>query len=198
MNKIIIRRLIAGILLFVFAIITWQESYRVAAYAGTLYIPKSAQGAGGTGLILAILAGIIGVIYAVTCNKRPIKWLEWSICIVAIVITLLAATENTKYYPDLNLFRWSFIILVALGLPLKKGFKDMPFEEKKDTRNVEENTNNNSSSITGKPLINSTKEAIKSEKNSDLNDLRDLKNLLDEGIITQDDFDTKKKQILKL
>ncbi|MFT8558216.1 SHOCT domain-containing protein [Liquorilactobacillus hordei] len=198
MDKLIIRRLIAGILLFVFAIIAWQESYRVAAYAGTLYIPKSAQGAGGTGLILAILAGIIGVIYAVTCNKRPVKWLEWAICIVAIIITLLAATENTKYYPDLNLFRWSFIILVILGLPLKKGFKDMPFEEKKDAKNIEENTNNNSSNVITEPLVNNTNDPIRPEKNSDINDLRDLKKLLDEGIITQDDFDTKKKQILKL
>ncbi|KRM91464.1 SHOCT domain-containing protein [Liquorilactobacillus cacaonum] len=189
MDKLIIRRLIAGILLFVFAIIAWQESYRVVAYAGTLYIPKSAQGAGGTGLILSILAGIIGIIYSVTCNKRPLKWLEWAICIVAIIITLLASTESTKYYPDLNLFRWSFIILVALGLPLKKGFKNMPFEEK---------INNNSSYATTKPPVNNTSESISSEKKSNLNDLRDLKKLLDDGIITNEEFDAKKKQILNL
>ena len=102
---------------------------------------------------------------------------------------------HQSYYPDFNIWRWSFIILVCLGLPSNHGFKDMPFQSK----NKEE-----------KPTINGLHSSMDSQKsknditsnetenNSDLDDLRSLKKLLDDGIITQDDFDTKKKQILKL
>lgn len=41
-----------------------------------------------------------------------------------------------------------------------------------------------------------TKPEIKSSSNSNLADLRELKSLLDDGIITQDDFDKKKAEIL--
>lgn len=38
----------------------------------------------------------------------------------------------------------------------------------------------------------------KSESSTDLKSLKELKSLLDEGIITQEEFDLKKKQILKI
>lgn len=41
-----------------------------------------------------------------------------------------------------------------------------------------------------------TQPAIKSSSNSNLSDLRELKSLLDDGIITQEDFDKKKADIL--
>lgn len=41
-----------------------------------------------------------------------------------------------------------------------------------------------------------TKPEIKSSSNSNLADLRELKSLLDDGIITQEDFDKKKAEIL--
>lgn len=41
-----------------------------------------------------------------------------------------------------------------------------------------------------------TKPEIKSSSNSNLADLRELKSLLDDGIITQDDFDRKKAELL--
>ncbi len=41
-----------------------------------------------------------------------------------------------------------------------------------------------------------TQPEIKSSSNSNLSDLRELKSLLDDGIITQDDFDRKKDELL--
>ncbi len=41
-----------------------------------------------------------------------------------------------------------------------------------------------------------TQPEIKSSSNSNLSDLRELKSLLDDGIITQDDFDRKKAELL--
>ncbi|MFT8329615.1 MAG: SHOCT domain-containing protein [Oenococcus oeni] len=86
------------------------------------------------------------------------------------------------------------LILVVLGLPEKKsGFKGMPFV-KKENETIPEH----------KPEVETKKSTSKSKKNTktenknDLNQLVELKKLLDSGVITQEDFDTKKKQILGL
>lgn len=45
-------------------------------------------------------------------------------------------------------------------------------------------------------ILNDSVNKIPNEKTTDANDLRNLKQLLDDGVITQEDFDAKKKQIL--
>lgn len=155
-----------------------------ARLAGT-YIPAGAKGTGGAGLMIAIASAIIGIIFAVTCKQRPIKWVEYSISIISIIIFLIAISQNTKFYGDLVAFQWGFFILVCLGLPFRKGFKGMPFKTRDESEPAPE------------------QEAVASNSNSsndssNIEKLRDLKKLLDDGIITQEDFDKKKKELLKL
>lgn len=185
-NKLIARRLIAGIFLIIATVPMFIESMRVINYSGTLYIPKSAEPLGAGGVFLSILSLAVGIFFCVTCKRRPVKWQEYTLAIIGVVFfVILGLLSHQDYYTDLTIWRWLFVILMCLGLPLKNGFKDMPFESK--TRKE----------VTEK--VEPT-EPIKKEEfaNSSTKELRDLKKLLDDGIITQEDFDKKKKQILKL
>ncbi|MBJ7675565.1 SHOCT domain-containing protein [Weissella confusa] len=66
---------------------------------------------------------------------------------------------------------------------------------KNDLPNVHA-TINNYPTLKERMDAKNTKPEIKSSSNSNLADLRELKSLLDDGIITQDDFDRKKAELL--
>ncbi|MFT8414394.1 MAG: SHOCT domain-containing protein [Oenococcus oeni] len=74
------------------------------------------------------------------------------------------------------------LALTALGLPGKKGFKGMPFITQEETE---------------KP-IQKSENTVKAENKNDLQQLVELKKLLDSGVITKKEFEAKKKQILGL
>lgn len=197
MEKIIVRRLVAGIGLIVWSLYSFYRSYTLSSFAnkystalGEKIIDSMIKNSNAL-LIFSILILLIGVSFTATCNRKPIKNLDYSVVIIYFIVSAICGAMAGTIVPVTKLIAFVAFILLILGLSFKNNLKK---KEKVDTINVDENSSN----LTNKSLITDSTEPIKSEKNSDLRDLRDLKKLLDDGIITQDDFDTKKKQILKL
>ncbi|MFT8361452.1 MAG: SHOCT domain-containing protein [Liquorilactobacillus satsumensis] len=190
-NKIIIRRLIAGILLIMMAAFCVYEAFTVINFGQEYNIQKMIS-AGGGGIVIGIFAFIVGLIFIVTSKTRPIKTVEYSISVLGVVIFIFTGLINRgRFFIDLPYFRWGLLLLMSLGLPFKNGFKDMPFisesEAKKKTVPVKQ------------PVKKTVVQAVKEpSKNEDLSQLVELKKLLDSGVITKKDFDAKKKQILGL
>ncbi len=185
-NKLIVRRLVAGILLLVLAVwstilnIRWmvevfslqRDDEKYGINPDSLWTPVSIS------WLILILCIVIGIIYIYFSNKRPIKWIEWTIVASAIIgMVVFLIFESPSNYGG-----YLFITLVAIGAPTKKGFKGMPFVTQEET---------------AQPIQKSEK-VIKTEGGSSLQQLVELKKLLDSGVITKKDFDEKKKQILGL
>ncbi|MFT8493533.1 MAG: SHOCT domain-containing protein [Liquorilactobacillus nagelii] len=176
-NKIIVRRLIAGILLILMSIYCIYESNQLNR-VGSTNLSTSA----GAGYVIGAYSFIVGVIFIATCKTRPVEWFEYTIVGIGVIL-LIAVTVSApqKYFVDLKFFSLGLIIFMALGLPFKNGFNGMPFTSK-----IENDDSENAKDI------NSSKRYI----SDDSAKLRELKQLLDDGIITQAEFDAKKKQIL--
>ncbi|MFT8329614.1 MAG: hypothetical protein ABF619_07515 [Oenococcus oeni] len=87
-NKIILRRLIAGILLLLMSIFCLYESFEVDTFGQKLDIDKMVT-AGGAGYLIAISSFIIGLIFVFTARIRPTKWIEYGIAAVVVFIFLL-------------------------------------------------------------------------------------------------------------
>lgn len=122
-------------------------------------------------IIFAVLAIIVGIIFVSTCKRQPTKWFEYTLLAVMLlamaVIPYMAANTGTEG----GLFGFTATIqglCYAVGAPTRKGFKDFPFKSKDDAH---------------------------SEKSIDK--LTKLKDLLDSGAITQEEFDQEKKKIWK-
>lgn len=185
-NKLIVRRLVAGILLLVMAIVSFYEATSIMKDAEELQsvVDSSTmariQGAGGVMVMMGLWGIVIGIIYTATCKIRPRKWLEWTIIGVDLVVFFLTATEVDLISTGLvSIIRWVVFILVAVGAPLKYGYTDMPWATKADRAKQ--------TPPTSTPLTDNTAEQITK-----------LKSLLDSGALTQDEFDAKKKQLLNL
>lgn len=167
---IIKRRLVSGILLLVmvlfdlFMTFGYFTAYSVEggvlnALSGTRY------------LFFGIWAIILGIIYIVTCKRRPVKWQEITLQVVTIVLMLLTYSSIAVGKPDNAIFLWTefiHIVLQVIGAPGKNGFKEYPY--------VVTVTGNDSQAI---------------------DKLAKLKKLLDSGAITQEEFDQEKKKIWK-
>lgn len=187
-NKLIVRRLVAGILLL--GTSAWSIFNSFQDVENVITIEKAEEIVGHNqditpiwnnifaSWMLIVIAIAIGIIYIVFSNKRPIKWLEYSMISIAII----GLVVFTVIEPSENYGQYIFIVLVALGAPLKKGFKGMPFATQEEAE---------------KPTPNQ-KKAVKTEDSGNLQELVELKKLLDSGVITKKDFDAKKKHILGL
>jgi len=170
-NKLIVRRLVSGILLILFSIVVFSESAQMLNLASSLgaHYSQIISAAAGSGILLALAAGISGIIFTATCKIRPIKAVEWLIAIVdIIVIFLVSDNQYASYFKDLLIFQFVFVILLVIGVPYKKGYKDMPFRNKNE----------------------------KSLKFTTEKQLNELKEMLDDGTITQEEYDAKRKKIL--
>lgn len=122
-------------------------------------------------LIFMIWSIVLGIIYIATCKRRPVKWQEVTLECISPVLMLFTYSSLVAYLPAYNLFRlveFFLIVFQCLGLPGKNGFKDYPY--------VVKDQGHDSQSI---------------EK------LTKLKELLDSGAITQEEFDQEKKKIWK-
>lgn len=197
MERMIVRRLVAGIGLIVWALYSFYRSYTFSSFANKYStalgrkITDSMIKNSNALIIFSVLILLIGVSFIATCNRKPNKNLDYPIVIIYFIVSAICGAMAGTLAPITKLIAFVAFILLILGLSFKNRLKT---NEKEDTRNIDKNSSN----ITNKSLITDTTEPIKSEKNSNLNDLRDLKKLLDDGVITQEDFDTKKKQILNL
>ena len=122
-------------------------------------------------LVFMIWSIVLGIIYIATCKRRPVKWQEVTLECITPALTLFTYSSLIAYLPAYDLFRlvlFFLIIFQCLCLPGKNGFKDFPFKSKDDAH---------------------------SEKS--LDKLTKLKELLDSGAITQEEFDQEKKKIWK-
>lgn len=175
-NKLIVRRLIAGIFLILFAILVMSESLKMANVSSLLggNSERAIMVAAGSGMILSIFAGITGVIYSATCKIHPNKIIEYVIVIVDIFIIFFVSTNQyASYYKDLIIFQFAFALFIVIGAPYKNGYKGMPFKK-----------SNKKSPAAG---VNTTRQQ-----------LNDLKEMLDDGTITQKEYDAKRKKILDI
>ncbi|BAN72084.1 SHOCT domain-containing protein [Lacticaseibacillus paracasei] len=193
-NKLIVRRLVAGVLLIVTALWAFYDTTvfgrLLAFYRGT-NMEMVVQSEEGLVIMSGILGLIVGIVYVSTSKRRPVKWLEYTITGVAIVFLLLSQTAVDLLTGGIvSAIRWLVFLFIVVGLPLKNGYKDMPFASKK------------ASSITDVVSDHGPAETG-SNKNDKTNmiddaDLRKLKKLLDDGIISEQEFNAKKKQLLGL
>ncbi|MFV4971593.1 SHOCT domain-containing protein [Lactobacillus delbrueckii subsp. allosunkii] len=122
-------------------------------------------------LIFMIWSIVLGIIYIATCKRRPVKWQEITLECISPALLLFTYSSLVANLPAYNLFRLVALLLIVfqcLGLPGKNGFKDHPY--------VVKDQGHNSQSI---------------EK------LTKLKELLDSGAITQEEFDQEKEKIWK-
>lgn len=219
-NKLIVRRLIAGILLVLLAILVMSEALKMANVGSLLgaHYRRAITTAASSGMVLSIFAGITGVIYSATCKIRPNKIIEYLIVIVDIIIIFFVSTNQyDSYFKDLTIFQVAFVILMAIGAPYKKGYKDMPFKKlndktsnSPDTSTVSNSSDTNSTSnspdistVPNSSNTNSTSNSADTSTASNSSDvilikkrLNELKELLDDGTITQAEYDAKRKKIL--
>jgi hypothetical protein len=189
-NKpIIVRRLISGISLIVLSLYSFYRSYvfynvpkKYSDIMDTKLIKFMIGNSNGL-FIFGVLILVIGILFAFTSNKQPLKWLEYSIAIVYFLVNAICGfVTGSELAPITKIIALLGFLMFTLGLPFKNGFKNMPFKASKDNENQSSKTPNK----------------ISVNDQSDLNDLVKLKELLDSGIITQDDFNKKKKKILNI
>lgn len=142
-NKLIVRRLVAGVLLIVAALWAFYDTNvfgrLLVFYKGT-NMEVTVQSEEGLVVMSGILGMIVGIIYVSTSKRRPVKWLEYTITGVAIVFLLISqsavdliAGGIVSSIRWLVFFRWLVFLFIAVGLPFKNGYKDMPFVSKKNT-----------------------------------------------------------------
>lgn len=173
------RRLVSGILLLVIA--CWElfmvyGYYQMYLFDAAMVEPSpwaiyKDKALCGSYLIYAILAIAVGIIFLVTCKRQPVKWFEYTLFVVMIVFDLLIVYMAPSAGTEGGLFGFTATVqflCYAVGAPGLKGFKDFPFKSQDDAH---------------------------SEKSIDK--LTKLKDLLDSGAITQEEFDKEKKKIWK-
>lgn len=187
-NKLIVRRLISGILVLICALIAIYDSTFYLGSSNYDYLAKYAgkeaanisMMTGMAFVVFAIYLIIVGVVFISTSKRRPKKIIEYGIVIAWFGVTFIMGVISYRQFPGLlkNILTLSFIALV-IGLPFKHGYKNMPFVGE-DNRLPEKEVKTSGS-------IMSTSEG---------NQLIELKKLMDDGIITQEEFNAKKKKIL--
>ncbi|EJE99197.1 SHOCT domain-containing protein [Liquorilactobacillus mali] len=179
-NKLIPRRLIAGIILLLLSIFEMVESYHVSAY-GQMINNDSYNGEGGLGMIIGAIAFIVALVFIFTSKSRPKKWVEITLAVFIVlgVVFNQMITDNT--FIDLPFFGWINVVISCFAFPWsKKGYKGMPYiskDEKNEQKSVEPAAQTSSTVAD---------EIVK------------YKQLADNGIITQEEFEAKKKQLLNI
>ena len=172
------RRLVGGILLLVIAcleLVMAHGYYRMYLYDATtqnMWVINKDKALLGSYSLYAVLAIAVGIFFLATCKKQPVKWFEYTLFGVMIVFYVLIFPMAPNAGTEGGLFGFMATIqffCYVLGAPMgATGFKDFPFKSKDDAH---------------------------SEKSIDK--LTKLKDLLDSGAITQEEFDQEKKKIWK-
>lgn len=122
-------------------------------------------------LIFMIWSIVLGIIYIVTCKHRPVKWQEVTLECITPALALFTYSSIIAYLPAYDLFRlvlFFLIVFQCLGLPGKNGFKGYPYAVKDQGHDSQE-----------------------------IDKLAKLKELLDSGAITKEEFNQEKKKIWK-
>lgn len=126
-------------------------------------------------------------------DKFPITYFMPVICLLSLIIYCILYDGDTIYYSYLEYGYESVDItcLIPIGIALI-----MIIVSVIDFIKVKNSTNTKVGSAEN--MVLNLTPALEKQKNENIEDLIKLKDLLDKGIITQEDFDAKKKQILGL
>ncbi|MFT8491509.1 SHOCT domain-containing protein [Liquorilactobacillus satsumensis] len=168
-----IKRIVIGAVQLLLAFITYDEAStasKLFAFANS----DSGSFAATSGIIMAFACAVTGIILIVT-SKQDQRWVFWTVLIITLIFGFIAIMSSSKYFQDLMIFAWGYIILTAIALFRfsKKSKQQIKAETKSTLNKVSANDD-------------STDELIK------------MKKLFDDGVITQEEFEAKKKQLLKL
>lgn len=169
-NQTNIRRIIVGAVEILLAFIIYNEA-NTASNVYALTNSNSGSFAATSGIMVAFACAITGIILIVTA-KNNYRWAFWLVLIITVLFWLLGIMSSTKYFEDLAIFSWGYLILTGIAL--------IKFGKKKAN------------------IQNETEKVATQERQDSNQELRKLKKLADDGIITQDEFEAKKKQLLGL
>lgn len=173
-----VRRVVVGAIQLVLAFIIYDEANtasRLYAFANS----DSGSMAASSGIMLAIACAVTGLILIIT-NKQNKRWIYWTVSILSAVMFLISLMSASKYFGDLPVFAWAYIILSAIAL--------FRFGKQKSVED----------SVDATPAQSNNDSDAKEATTDHSDELRNLKKLLDENVITQEEFDAKKKQLLNL
>ncbi|MCD7137248.1 SHOCT domain-containing protein [Limosilactobacillus balticus] len=181
-KELISRRLIAGVILALFALYTGYIGIQWCVAGTQEEGLESMVSIGGDLVILAAINLIVGITFAATSYMFPKKWLDITLVALAFLADLVCLIEFPQSEFS-NATNWEMLIicvvLVVLAMPWStKGYHNMPYNGK-----ITVNTEANSA------VINNT---------DSFEQIAKLKSLLDDGAITQEEYDAKKKQLLNL
>lgn len=179
-NKLIPRRLIAGIILLLLSIFELVESYHVSAY-GQMINNDVYNSEGGLGMIIGAIAFVVALVFIFTSKSRPKKWVEITLAIFIVLGIVFNQLITNSTFIDLPFFGWINVIISCFAFPWsRKGYKDMPYISKNEKNEQK--------------LAESTTQVSP----TDADEIGKYKKLLDDGAITQEEFEAKKKQLLNI
>lgn len=178
---------------------------------------KQGVGAASIGFIFAIILGVI--LFAVGCNLTD-SYLTVSagkVCIAFSVIIIVASIIGLLYFGNCTIFvtdkrvcgKATFNKRIDLPIDSITAASDIPtfhgVAVATSSGRIKfyylQNSGDVYSSICKLLVDRQSKDTLKDiprQQHNDLDDLVKLKKLLDDGIITQEEFDAKKKQLLEL
>jgi hypothetical protein len=166
-------RLIFGIIFIVMSVIALFQSMAVSA-AYSLASDSDGTSSGAAGLVVAILMMVVGIIFiaARKNNARGIKTSTYIMC----AISLFLAVSAIDSFSDMGIYAVLMLVGVIWG---NMATKIQP-------------ENNTSEQALNKQTLEST------AKSSTTDEIMKFKKLLDDGAITQEEFDAKKKELLNI
>lgn len=161
-------RLIFGIIFIIVSVLSFFQSVAVLT-AYTIGNNESAAGSGAFGMVAAILMLTLGIIFIVT-RKNNSKGVKIAGYIIGILAALLAFGAVSDF-SDMGIYGTLLIIgTVFCNWPLSREKINKPENNIKNT--------------------NSAKSAT--------DEIAKLKNLLDDGAITEEEYNNQKKKLLNL
>lgn len=168
-NKLIVRRLVAGVALIVMGVLDAILNMFATAYLSNIKSPVPFLESQFVLWALVIVAFIVEVIYIGYRKKHLERRLKWPIVIESIILMFLFSL----YVPSRNVDVYILMALLVLGLSFGQEQSDVKEEMKKSVEIPSKQT--------------------QGKNKNDLSQLVELKKLLDSGVSTQEDFDTKKE-----
>ena len=178
LKKLIVRRLIGGLLLAIFGFYILYRGINLSIL-GVRYDIESITSIGGDYIILGGVSALVGTVLASTSYMFQKKWLDYTLTIVETIGIVIWMIEISFPGSEHGSLVWIDTLIAAalliISIPWSKnGYKEMPYNMKKPVKE-------------SRVIVSSSK---------DLDQITKLKQLLDANAITQEEFESKKKEIL--
>lgn len=173
MNFLTKKRLIPGIIMLVLGLYIAYCGVE-ASVIGTKYGVGRAVALGGDNIILGLGGIVPGIIFICTSKNMPRKWIDYFAAVFGAICLLIVLTEYPRF--GAGPINWIIFVIISVSLIYalpwsKKGYKNYHYPISDEQPHL---TANN------------------------LEEIKTLKSLLDDGAITQEEYNKKKKQLLNL